>query len=410
MLRTIWLLAAALPLSSIPAQIVHVVGTGGFPQIQTAIAAASSGDVIVIQSGVYQPFTLTKDLTLTAAPGATVDVVSPFALSPMLTVLQPPTRASIVGLRFRNPAFVASSNSQVRVLAGTVAFADVVFESHGYTQRLSGLLVQNANVAMQRCLVLGGGLAQTVLGGSGDGFDGLEVRHATVAAVDCIFMGGALGWDNVGRGGHAVFVDDGNVQLANCIAIGGRYTGFFAGYAGGDGVHIATTSRLFVADSQLQGGSSTWSPGGRGFANLTNVAAVQARSTFVGGAGAPTGAATVGPLATGPLIGFASVTPAITLGTTWTIDYRASPTTPLLAFWSDTLAPAVTPLLVESTWLPAGNAQVAALGLTDAQGLLGLAFPVPSAPALLHRSLFVLAVAGLAVPLEAAPPVGGAIR
>lgn len=401
--------AALLLTTTLGAQTVHVVGPGGFAQIQPAIAAAANGDVIVVQSGTYLPFTLAKDLTLTAAPGATVDVQPQFLLGPMLTVLQPPTRATIIGLRFRNPT-VPWSNNQVRVLAGTVAFADVAFEGIAYLQLLSALLVQNANVALQRCIVLGGGLAQTVQGGSGGGFDGLEVRHANVAAVDCIFLGGALGWDSTGHGGHAVFVDDGIVHLANCIAIGGRHAGLFAGYLPGDGVHIATPSHVFLADCRLQGGISTYSPGGHGLANMGGVAALQARSVFLGGPGAPAGAATTGPLATGPLVGFAAVTPAITLGTTWTIAYRATPSTPLLAFWSDALAPAMTPLLVESAWLPAANAQVAALGSTDANGLLGLAFPMPVTPTLLHRSVFVQAVAGATLPLEVAPPVGGAMR
>lgn len=403
------MIAATTVLTPLAAQTVHLVGPGGFPQIQAAINAAANGDVIVIQSGVYQPFTLNKELTLTTAPGATADVQPPLTMPWLITILQPPTRATIVGLRFRNPT-LPWANNQVRVLAGTVAFADAAFEGIGYLQLLSALFVQNASVTMQRCIVLGGGLAQTVQNYSGSGFDGLEVHHARVAAVDCVFMGGALGWDSSGHGGHAVFVDDGDVQFANCIAIGGRHAGLFAGDQPGDGVHIDTPSRVFLADCQLQGGSSTYTPGGRGLANLTNVAAVQARSTFIGGAGTTPGAAVTGPLTTGPLTGFAAVTPPITLGTTWTIDYRATPATPLLAFWSETLAPAATPLLVEPAWLAATTVQVAALGATDANGLLGLAFPVPAIPALLHRHLFVQAVTGLTLPLEAAPPVGGVIR
>lgn len=396
--------------TALAAQTVHQVGAGGFATIQAAIAAAANGDVIVIQAGVHLPFTLNKDLTLTAAPGATVDVQPGFTLTPVLTIVQPPARAAIVGLRFRNPAFIWWANSQVRVLGGTVAFADCAFESHGYGQMLSGLLVQNANVAMQRCLVLGGGVNGTVLSGAGDGFDGLEVRHANVAAVDCVFMGGALGWDNVGHGGHAVFVDDGNVQLTNCIALGGRHAGFFAGYLPGDGVHIASPSRVWLADCQLRGGDSPVSPGGRGLANLGGLAAVEARSLLVGGAGVPMGAPAFGPLTTGPLPGFAVPVPPIEVGTTWTIAFRLAPTTPLLALWSDRLLPATAPLLAAPAWLPPANLQVAAVGVSDANGLLPLAFPVPNTPALVHTSFFVQGIAGTTLPLQSAAPVGGVVR
>jgi regulator of RNase E activity RraA len=61
---------------TLAAQTVHLVGPGGFATIQAAISAAANGDVVVIQSGSYTAFTLAKDLTLTAAPGAIVDIVT----------------------------------------------------------------------------------------------------------------------------------------------------------------------------------------------------------------------------------------------------------------------------------------------------------------------------------------------
>src|SRR5262245_21664529 len=112
--------------SALPSQTVHLVGPGGFAQITQAIAAAANGDVVLIQSGAYTPFTLAKDLTLTAASGAVVEVmVPPFTVGGP-TDLQPPTFAKIAGLRFRATiSFVGFS--QTRVLSGTVHFADCSF-------------------------------------------------------------------------------------------------------------------------------------------------------------------------------------------------------------------------------------------------------------------------------------------
>ncbi len=48
-------------------------------EVQNAITAASPGDIVVVQAGTYNPFTLNKDLTVTAAPGAIVDInILPF--------------------------------------------------------------------------------------------------------------------------------------------------------------------------------------------------------------------------------------------------------------------------------------------------------------------------------------------
>jgi hypothetical protein len=400
-------LAAAYPLA---AQAVHTVGPGGFAQIQAAIQAAVDGDTIVVQPGTYLPFHLTKGLRITAAPGALVDIQDPNPWNTAITTLQPSTQATIVGLRFRISTLPWYANTQVRVLGGVAAFADCAFEGHGYLQMLAAPLVQDASVALQRCIVLGGGVQQTLANGSGDGFDALEVRHGTVAAVDSVFVGGALGWDNTGHGGHAVLVDDGSVHLAGCIALGGRHAGPFAGYLPGDGVRIVSTSRLWLADCEVRGGPSVYSLGGNGVTNLGTIAAVQARSILAGGAGQPPGATVVGPLTTGPLVGFAAPVPAITLGSTWTIDYRATPLTPFLAVWSDRLLPATTAAVAEPAWLPATQVAVAAIGTTDANGLLSLNFPVPAAPSLLHAACFVQGVAGVTLPLEVAPPVGGLVR
>ncbi len=50
------LLTAALTLTA-GSQAGHVVGPGGFPQIQPAIQAASPCDVVVVQAGTYDAFT-----------------------------------------------------------------------------------------------------------------------------------------------------------------------------------------------------------------------------------------------------------------------------------------------------------------------------------------------------------------
>lgn len=395
--------------TSIAAQAVHVVGPGGFAQIQQAIAAAANGDVVEIQSGAYSAFTLAKDLTLTAAPGAVVDILPPANFTPNVTVFQPPTLAKVAGIRFRALGLQVAP-CQTQVNGGTVHFADCAFESRQLQlPPLAALLVQNAAVAMQRCVVIGGGTASF---GAGVGCDGLSAVHASIAAVDCLFLGGHLHWDFTGRGGHGVLVDDSNVHLANCIAVGGDNSFLIPSFPAGTGVHVATESRVWLADCQMRGGNGhTYAGGGgSGLVNLGATAALEARSSLFGGPGTPPGASVVGPLATAPLLGLDSTTAAITIGAAWTIRYRTAPATPVLALFSDRLSPSVLPLVAEPVWLPVNAFAVADLGVTDPNGLLTFTFVVPATPSLLHASCFVQAYAGVTLPLEAAPPVGGAVR
>ena len=395
--------AAILLTTSLGAQTVHVVGPGGFAQIHAAIQAATNGDVIVVQSGTYEPFTLTKDLTITAAPSATVAVVPPIV---GITVLQPPTRAALVGLRFR--PVIGFLYHPVQVLSGHVTMHDCVVE--GTTSPATSLTVQNAAVAMQRCRIFGGPMptgSTTVFAGG----NALAVVHGSVAAVDCEFRGGQLGFDSIGVGGHALLVDDAVVHLVRCAAFAGGNSALLSTYPGGNGVHVATTSSVWIADSVVQGGNGHATAGDAAIANFGTTAVVIARTTLTAGPGNPPGPVTIGPLVTGPLLGHRSTTAPFVLGQTWQLDLRAAAGTSVLVVGSDRLAVATTiPLLAERAWLAPANLFVLGVGVTDATGALLLTLPLPTTPSLLHTTWFVQGVAGLAAPLEVSPPVGGVVR
>ncbi|HEX6812767.1 MAG TPA: hypothetical protein VF384_14170 [Planctomycetota bacterium] len=144
--------------------------------------------------------------------------------------------------------------------------------------------------------------------------------------------------------------------------------------------------------------------------NAGAVPVQEARSTLVGGPGMPPGTPVVGPLAAAALFGLDGVTPAIARGTTWTVRYRSASATPVLTLFSDKLSASVLPLLSDPAWLPLAGFAVLGAGITGANGVVPFAVAVPNTPALLHAPFFVQAVAGAALPLEAAPPVGGVLR
>ncbi len=402
MLRFPLVVATTLSSLTLPAQTVRVVGPGGFAQITTAIAAAANGDVLLVHSGNYEPFTLAKDLTITAAPGASVTVVPPFVGA---TLLQPPTRAAIVGLRFRPNQFLFHP---VQVLSGHVTLNDCSFE--GVPSPATSLTVQNAAVAMQRCRIFGGAIP-AVPTAAFTGGDAIAVLHGSLAAVDCEFRGGDLGWDFTSRGGHALRLDDAVVHLVRCTAIAGGNSSLISIYPAGNGVHVATTSSVWIADSVVRGGDGHATAGNDAIENLGTTPVVTARTTLQAGPGTPTGPVSTGPLASGPLLGHGSTTAPLVLGQAWTLDYLAAPGTSVLVMFSDRLAVAApTPLLAERAWLAPTNLAVAGLGITHASGSLQLTLPLPATPALLHTTWFVQGVAGLSVPLAVSPPVGGVAR
>ena len=63
---------ACLVGASALAQATHVVGPGGFAQVQNALQVASPGDVIVVLPGFYLGFTANIGVTVVAAVPGTV--------------------------------------------------------------------------------------------------------------------------------------------------------------------------------------------------------------------------------------------------------------------------------------------------------------------------------------------------
>src|SRR3954451_1358226 len=64
---------------------ILTVGSGGYSTIQAAVDAAANGDTILVSAGIYVEqviVTAKNDLTIAAAPGATVTVQAPDDVHP----------------------------------------------------------------------------------------------------------------------------------------------------------------------------------------------------------------------------------------------------------------------------------------------------------------------------------------
>ncbi|MDO8348772.1 MAG: hypothetical protein Q7T30_00945, partial [Planctomycetota bacterium] len=390
-------MVSLLSLGTLPAQTIHNVGPGGFAQIHTAIAAAAPGDVIVVQAGTYDPFTLNKGLTLTAAPGAVVNIAQPQVLGTVMTVFQIPAgqRAHVVGIRFRNPQQFLSFDL-VNVLGGTIAFADCVFEGHASAMD-PGLSVRQSDVVMQRCIVLGGAITNASAGYGGGGNDALLLDQSRLAASDCLFLGGSLNWDFGGDAGNGITASNSRLHLSHCTAMGGDNHAFNPGYPPGNGILVRPGATAWLADCLVIGGSGHTIAGAAGLLNLGTTPVGLARTTLGGGFGAPTGPASLGPTAPAPLLSVTTTGP-LGRGTTWQVTYEATAGTPVLALLSDRLAPSLDARVVQPAWAGA-NATGVAFGIVGASGAITFPFAVPNAPSLLHAIVWLHGVAGTSLPL-----------
>ncbi|MBK8096063.1 MAG: hypothetical protein IPK26_03100 [Planctomycetes bacterium] len=397
-----FLFACTAAIAALPAQAVLRVGPGGYADIPSAIAAASVGDTIEVAAGNYGPFTLDKALTITAAPGALVNIV-PSAGGTSSNFLRPPsgTTARLVGLQFRNPWMYFAA--ETRVERGTVWLQDCVCEGPQFSPS-AGLSVTNATAVLERCIVAGFGLAT---GGVSD-CHGLSADHATVFASDCRF-GGATTGVFYGIAGAGIAANASTLHCVRCTVDGGNGDPLCS-FPAGQGILSQGGSTLWLADCAVRGGSSPCRPGGNGLEHSGPVPAQIARCTFLGGAGTPSGFGTVGPVTVAPLLGLGAATMPLQVGQPYRISYQTPANWPVVVLAATDLSPHPQPFLLQPALLPIAAARTFALLVADSNGAAVLQTTVPANPALHHATVWLQAGSGLGVPLQTAPALGGVIR
>ncbi len=400
-------LCGALPA---PAQTVHVVGPGAIPQIQQAIALAAPGDVIQVQPGVYEPFTLDRALTIVSAVPDTVHVL-PSSFQGGTTIFRiPGGTARVANLLFESP-YPFYWNHQVEVSQGTVWFEDCLFEQGTHTYG-GALMVRGSAVVLRRCWLIGsGGPRNNVSGFGGAGGTALLAQQSWVSATQTWFLGGDLHWDFGGHGGHGVEATGSALHLVRCTLTGGRNAAFTcAAYPAGHGLLVQNALGTWLADCTLDGGPGNCGTGGDGLFNAGPRPVELARCTANGGPGGTPGLPLRGPTVGAGLLGLGNSPGALVRGSTWTVDWRAAPGTPVFAVLSLDLSASGSPLVVQRTFLPVANIFLAGVVVTDANGAATQALSVPNVPALRHVAIWLHGHAGFAVPLQTAPPLGGVIR
>jgi hypothetical protein len=225
-------------------QTTWVVNSNGgpgvnFTDIPPAIAAAATGDILLVQTGTYSHFTLTGKGLRILGSGATgptpVFVMNPGTNGATTTVDSIPggSIAHLSGMRFLGPlGGPPGGASRLEVLGASTraTLADLLVFAPNSAPPASGgaaLLVDAAQVRIVRCEFNGGTGADAAPLGATSGGPGLLVRNAAeVHASSSILAGGT------GGGG---------------VCIGGP------GGSGGPGARVESGSQVFLGDTLASG-------------------------------------------------------------------------------------------------------------------------------------------------------------
>ncbi|MBK8979890.1 MAG: hypothetical protein IPM29_28670 [Planctomycetes bacterium] len=393
------LLTAAGLTALLHAQSVHVVGPTGYAEIRDALAIAAPGDVIEVESGTYLDFACNVGVTIVARPGARVDVrVRFFAGFGTTSFRVPPGQlAAVRGLHFRNPGLL--QDMEVHVLGGAVVFDACSFEGSLSIAQL--LLVQDAAAWLRGC---------TAIAGYAPGpCPAVRALRSTVAAVDCTILGSDLTVDGTLRAGDGIHATASALHLVRCIVTGGSANALCF-YPPADAVRIESGVGSWIADSTLTGGNGYCMLGGDALRNNGAVVVHLSRTKTVPGPGTPPGNATTGPIVATDLPGLASMPSSLQLGAQYVVDCRIAPGTPVVLLLGRTVPARSRSEVVEPLWLAADAAGVLGLRVGDPLGIARFTTAVPAVPQLVGVVVSMQALAGIALPLHATPPVGGVVR
>lgn len=290
-----------------------------YAQIADAVAAASDGDVILVDSGGYLGFTIDgKTLSVVADAGANISVNEPVFVMNLAASQSVLLSGITLPQPFGGTALTLAQNAgPVRVQAVIAYGGQFVFWGSWYAVDVTNC----ADVSFVGCSFRGGGPAYGGLGYAHNGAPAIRATASVITLHDCTARGGAglsgypnaPGFPTSGQAGKPALDVVGSVLFArNSIFQGGDgghgnstdacpsnpYQYATAGGNGGPGVRVTTaTAATLVAVTSIGG-----APGAGG----TNGCGAQASS---GATGLPYDPPSLTPVS-GPQVSMAVVEPA----------------------------------------------------------------------------------------------------
>lgn len=365
------------------AQTVRTVGAGQpYPDIASAIAASSAGDIVQVTAGTYGAFTLNKALLVRAEPAGAVVTVFGGTSQPCYFELPAGQSATVEGIDLMTIAYVRPPAGAAA--AGAMAFVGTDIEY--------GLTVQDANAVLRGCVVNGFGTALELTGGG------------AATATQCSFLGRQASWLPNPNGVRAG--DSSTLQLGNCQVRGGT-NGFHGILAVGNGAVVSGTARTWFVDTDV----AAWSQNVIACAAVVNTSTapvVFERGSAVDNLGNPN--SFVGPVANDLVLGLTS-TDQMQVGQPFAIDFRTRPGYPVFVHATFFLqAPTSYQILAQPEWGFVPNSIYLGSLVADAQGLAPYSVVIPNLPFLHDMQLWFCGWSATELPVQLAPVLGGAIR
>lgn len=341
------------------AQTVHLVGPGGFPTILDAVIAAAPGDIIHVLPGTYTYLSAAKDLTIRALTPGTVAVTDVAVLTP------PPNQTvHVVGIRF----FAAFAS-------GSVTFDECTIDGAAG----SCFIVNGGRVHLQDCVV-----TPPTLLASWMSAPAMHVTNSDVTMVDSHVEG----VDGIGitPPSEAIELIGSTLRGSGLLVRGGN------GSPTVPAIVANATSRVWLSDSTVQGDVLSCplsaSQGRHDRCTLTpNCSGIPA----------------------GSVLGTRRLAPPQSGGAV-SVEFRAGPNAPIGVVAALHLQHTLWPELEQSLLMPVATAFPLATLIANPVGLAAGSWPIPAAPAVVDRGIWLQAFGGTSWPLQASAVVGGVIR
>lgn len=375
------------------AQTIHVVLPSQF-DIQPIIDGAAPGDIVQLRGGTHDAFRLDKGL-LVRGPGTISS--GRFPVVNRTTTLDIPQgqEAQLINLRFeKTPSSPSTAGGDVFARSGRVSISDCTFTSVRLESVTAG-----TGLSIIGCTLNGGEAAPALI---------VRAGHVAVLASTVVGADSLSGFLPPSTPSSGIEVSGGTLSLSHCSVRGGQGSGGFSLFARPALQVIAAD--VWVTDSTLTGGRQLGRfPGASAIFNSGSGARIRvARSQFVGGAGVPTGPATVGAVTTvNGLLGAeplpAFVTRLLGFTNSYAVTGPAGQPAALLLSTSSERDFSTSALLSQPLFAPVADLVPFGMGVFDASGRLPHSFSVPNDPGLAGRTFWFHAISGTTLPLELAP-------
>lgn len=401
--------AVAISFAGLSAQ---AIWTASSSNLQAVFQQAAPGDVVLLPGGgPYEPFQLTKGLTLIGVLSQTQIENQQGPTHDSSITVPAGQRARIVDLDFRQAAYGGGHHVQVN---GDVAFEHCRFQPSSFGNPES-VEILDGDVRMHHCEVL-----PSLWGASG-----LRAVQGLVSLTDCTLAGNRASWDPflfTLQSASGLYIENATVVASRCTITGGA--------AGWDvsaqpylppapGIRVTGSSgRLFLSDSAVTGGSgftqyhpqNLMGPGAAAIAAGGAGVVEFARSALLGGPGTVVGPASTGNVVQVPELVGIGIDHGFVRGLTTTVTATAGSSQQLLGVvggFDGTLG--TNPIVVEPV-LPATQVFVLVLATPPVGGVVPAAVAVPDVPGLLGVDVWLQALQWTNGAARASPVVGGVVR